>query len=483
MNENTARHPATRLMRRFALWPTVIGVGTALVVALFLLIAVRNVSEMRVLRDETYRIERTLEVQRELDAVLLAQSEADADVRAYLLTAAPPSLASLRADQQVAVARLETLRGLIADNPEQLDRLTRLRAAIDERRARLDLVVRARENGSIEAAVAQGRAADAGAPRDTLRSIISELESHETALLATRRQRASLAYQRAVNGRVGSSLVSAALLIAVVITAALHARSKARREAALVQSEQRAREAAAREQQARGDAERANREKDQFLAVLSHELRTPLNAVLGWTQILQAAGQDEATITRALASIRRNAEAQQRLVEDLLDVSRIIAGKLPFEREPFSLRLAIGAAVESVRPAAHGKELTLDCDLGDTPLAMGDAGRIQQVAWNLLTNAVKFTPSGGHISVRLHDAGASAVIEVIDTGMGLSSDLRPHVFERFRQGDSSTTRAFGGLGLGLAIAKHIVEAHGGTIAAESEGVDRGATFRVQLPYS
>jgi len=293
------------------------------------------------------------------------------------------------------------------------------------------------------------------------------MEREEAQLLAARRQMANGAYARAVNGRIASGLVSAGLLIGIVVTAGLHARSKAIRERALVASEQRAREATLREQDARSEAERANRAKDQFLAVLSHELRTPLNAVLGWTQILQAAEPTEPTIVRALASIRRNAEAQQRLVEDLLDVSRIISGKLPFEHEAFDLRSSIAAAVESVRPSAETKGIALEAQLDATPQAVGDAGRIQQVAANLLSNAIKFTPRGGRVAVTLHDRGDVAIFEVADDGAGLPPDLQPHIFERFRQGDGSTTRKHGGLGLGLAIAKHIVEAHGGAIAAES----------------
>ena len=470
-------------MRRFPLWPALIGTGTVLALVLFLEIVVRNVAEMRVLRDGTFRIERTLEVQRELDAVLIAESQADAQVRAFLISNSPQVLEELRADQRVAASRLDRVAALVADNPVQQQRVDALRAAVKTRRERLDRVIAVREDGTIDDATAAARAADTAAPGDAARSIISDMEEEESLLLARRRDDTELAYQRAVNGRIGSGVVSAALLIGIVVTAGLHARSKARREQALVASEQRALEAAAREVEARGEAERANREKDQFLAVLSHELRTPLNAVLGWTQILQAANPVEPTIVRALASIRRNAEAQQRLVEDLLDVSRIISGKLPFERETFDLRSAVTAAIETVRPSAEGKGIALIASLAQTPPTTGDAGRLQQVAANLLSNAIKFTPRGGRIQVALADAGDGATLEVADNGIGLTAELKPYIFERFRQGDGSMTRSHGGLGLGLAIAKHIVEAHGGTIGVESAGVDQGSMFRVRLPYS
>jgi signal transduction histidine kinase len=469
-------------MRRIPLWPMAIALGTIGVLVLFFLIVIRNVEEMRTIRDEAVQIEHTLEVQRQLDAVNIAESDADAAVRGYLLSVSSVALDALRVAQRSAAERIERLQQLTSDNPRQRDRLGELREAAMLRAALLEKVIDIRRNGTAEAAMQQARIAETNTVRDRVRAILVELENEEGAVLAARRQQANGSYERAVRGRIGSGIVSAALLIAIVAIAGAHARSKARRETALVESERRAREAAAREQEARTEAERANREKDQFLAVLSHELRTPLNAVLGWTQILQAAGPTEATMVRALASIRRNAESQQRLVEDLLDVSRIVSGKLPFEREPFDLRTAVTAAVDSIRPAAEAKGLTLAADLDTVGPATGDPQRIQQVAINLLSNAVKFTPAGGNVCVRLQNEGPNAVLVVEDNGQGIPPELQPHIFERFRQGDGSTTRAYGGLGLGLAIAKHIVDAHGGTIAVSSDGANQGARFRVQLPY-
>lgn len=252
-------------------------------------------------------------------------------------------------------------------------------------------------------------------------------------------------------------------------------------EQALLDSERRYRAAAEREQAARAQAEEANRLKDEFLAMLSHELRTPLNAVLGWTQILQTGALGEATEARALASIRRNAEAQQRLVEDLLDVSRIVTAKFPLDRRPFDIGSAVTAAVDAVRPDTDAKHVILSADVEGPFVVNADPYRVQQVALNLLTNAVKFTPAGGRIDVVLQSAPGGVRLLVRDTGQGIAPDLLPYMFDRFRQGDGSSTRAHGGLGLGLAIAKHIVEAHDGIIAARSDGVDRGATFEVYLP--
>jgi PAS domain S-box-containing protein len=239
-----------------------------------------------------------------------------------------------------------------------------------------------------------------------------------------------------------------------------------------------------REQVARAEAERANRIKDEFLAVLSHELRSPLNPILGWTRLLQTGQMDEARQREALATIERNAKLQTQLIEDLLDISRIMQGKLSLTVAPVSLTFVITAAVETVRLAAEAKQIQILLDL--TPVVTsvsGDAARLQQVVWNLLTNAVKFTPNGGQVTVELRQLDHLAQIRVIDTGKGISPDFLPHVFEYFRQADSTTTRKFGGLGLGLAIVRQLVEAHGGIVWAESEGENRGAIFTVRLPLN
>jgi PAS domain S-box-containing protein len=236
------------------------------------------------------------------------------------------------------------------------------------------------------------------------------------------------------------------------------------------------------EQAARETAEAANRIKDEFLAVLSHELRTPLNPILGWAKLLQTSKFDQQTVQRALQTIERNAKLQTQLIDDLLDVSRILRGKLSLTICPVDLATVIEAAIDTVRLAAEAKNIqihtTLNPRIGSVT---GDAGRLQQVVWNLLSNAVKFTPSEGQIEVHLEQEGAFAQIQVKDTGQGIRPDFLPYVFDYFRQEDSKITRKFGGLGLGLAIVRHIVEAHGGIIQAESPGEGQGATFTVQIP--
>ena len=225
----------------------------------------------------------------------------------------------------------------------------------------------------------------------------------------------------------------------------------------------------------------ANRLKDEFLATLSHELRTPLNAVLGWTRVLRAARVEPPTQERALESIERNARAQARLIEDLLEISRIVTGKLRLQVRDTDLAAIVDAAVEIVQPAAMAKRLRLVVDIGPRPaMTSGDPDRLQQVVWNLLSNAVKFTPDDGTVTVRLaRSDGYRLTVE--DTGTGIEARFLPYVFEAFRQADGSASREHGGLGLGLAIAKQLVEAHGGTIQARSGGKDAGATFEVFLP--
>lgn len=236
------------------------------------------------------------------------------------------------------------------------------------------------------------------------------------------------------------------------------------------------------ERLARAAAEETNRIKDEFLATLSHELRTPLTAVLGWTKLLRERELDEKTSLHALDIIERNAKAQKQLIEEILDVSRIITGKTRLEVNPIPLEPVIEAAIESVRPAADAREIDLDFTrASESALISGDPERLQQVVWNLLSNAVKFTPHGGRINVTLSQADSHAQIEIRDSGEGINPEFLPYVFDRFRQADGSTTRPHGGLGLGLAIVRHLVELHGGTVKAESGGQNQGSAFTVSLP--
>jgi signal transduction histidine kinase/ActR/RegA family two-component response regulator len=262
-----------------------------------------------------------------------------------------------------------------------------------------------------------------------------------------------------------------------------------RGEEALRQSEARLRELLAGEQaarsvelQARRQAEEANRMKDEFLALVSHELRSPLNAMVGYARLLRHGPLDPQKIDKAVEVIERGGRAQTQLIEDLLDTARIISGKLRIEVGPVNLVTVIQAAVQTIYPAADAKGITIQTDLNPrVGQITGDAERLQQVIWNLLSNAVKFTPAGGRVDLRLQRVDPHICITISDTGKGISPDFMPYIFDRFRQADVSSTRRYGGLGLGLSLVKYLVELHGGTIEAFSEGEGKGAQFKVLLP--
>jgi PAS domain S-box-containing protein len=238
----------------------------------------------------------------------------------------------------------------------------------------------------------------------------------------------------------------------------------------------------ASERAARERAESASRAKDEFVAMISHEIRSPLNAILGWSQMLRQGSLDKTATKNALESIERNARAQAQLVSDLLDISRVITGKLRINARPVDIITSIESALEAIRPAADAKQITIAVEREPyATVVTGDADRLQQVFWNLLSNAVKFTPRNGRVEVKISRLDSQLGIVVSDTGAGISPEFLPFIFDRFTQADTTTARRHAGLGLGLAIARHIIELHGGTVAAESEGVGKGASFRITLP--
>jgi len=247
------------------------------------------------------------------------------------------------------------------------------------------------------------------------------------------------------------------------------------------QAEEEREQLIAREHELRSAAEAANRMKDEFLSTLSHELRTPLTSIVGWTGLLRERDFDAGTINRGLETIERSAKAQQRLIEDILDVSRIISGSFRLLTLPLQLGPIVESAIETISPAAQAKNISLQSELDRDVAVSGDSDRLLQVAWNLLSNAIKFTPQRGSVNVRLRRADHNAELSVQDNGQGIDPDLVPYVFERFWQADSTSARKHAGLGLGLAITRHIVELHGGSICATSSGPNRGTTFTVTLP--
>ena len=253
---------------------------------------------------------------------------------------------------------------------------------------------------------------------------------------------------------------------------------------ALHRSEEERRLLLQREQRAREEAQAANRAKDEFLATLSHELRTPLNAILGWSRLLVGGSLNAETARRAIEIIDRNTRLQAQLIEDLLDISRIITGKLRLDLRVVPVHQVVEGALESVRPTADVRHVQLQSDISPgADAVLCDQARMQQVVWNLLTNAIKFTPDGGIVRVAVRREDAAVAIEVSDSGAGIDPEFLPHVFDRFRQQDGASTRAHGGLGLGLSIVRHLVELHGGTVEAKSAGSGLGATFTVRVPLA
>ncbi len=233
---------------------------------------------------------------------------------------------------------------------------------------------------------------------------------------------------------------------------------------------------------ARQAAEEANRAKDAFMATVSHELRTPLSSILGWAHLLKENTLDESTLRRGVESIERNAKIQVQLIEDILDTTRVVSGKLHLDLTRVDFAAVVQAAVDSLQPAAHAKELRLSVDLGPGPTPVhGDADRLQQAVWNLLSNAVKFTPAQGQVRLELRSHANECELTISDTGKGISPDFLPHVFDRFRQQEATATRRYSGLGLGLALVRHLVMAHGGVVTAHSDGEGRGASFSLRLP--
>ncbi|HEX5888829.1 MAG TPA: ATP-binding protein [Pyrinomonadaceae bacterium] len=270
--------------------------------------------------------------------------------------------------------------------------------------------------------------------------------------------------------------------VAQTDAARLHVQELSRYISELQRSEEAREQLLLRAERARAEAEAANRIKDEFLATLSHELRTPLTSLLGWSSVLRESRRDEKVLAQGLDAIDRNARVQAQLIDDLLDVSRIVSGKLNLDVRPLDVCSVTRAAISVVQPAADAKGITLDYwaqpGLG---AISADSARLQQIIWNLLSNAVKFTPQGGRINVRVQRDGPNIKVTVNDTGQGIDPEFLPRVFDRFRQADSSTTRSFGGLGLGLAIVRHLVELHGGTVSADSDGAGKGATFSASFP--
>jgi hypothetical protein len=436
----------------------------------------RGVTQTRGLYEDSAAVVHTHDVREKLRDFLLDTTTAETSIRGFLLSGDPDLLAAYGEVRPKIEPELQHLVRLTADNTAEQNRLTALGTYVRTKLDALDHVVRVNRDEGLEAARALvSRAPGSGRwSMSEIRRIAAEMDADEEGLLDARVVQTSTHYRRVVNNLLLDGVACGCLLLAIGFIVNVHLGDRARTAETLRASESRYRIAASA-------AERANVIKDEFLAILSHELRTPLNAVLGWTQMLRSGSVQGATVHRAVSAIERNARAQQRLVEDLLDVSRIVTGKFELDRQPTQLAQIVSSAVEAQRPSAAERGLDLVVRIEGAPIVNADALRAQQAIGNLLSNAIKFTPSGGRVSVELETRTRSATLVVRDTGIGIGEELLPFIFDRFRQGDSSMTRAHSGLGLGLAIVRHVVEAHGGSIQAESAGAGQGATFTVTWP--
>jgi signal transduction histidine kinase len=403
-------------------------------------------------------------------------TDQEAGARAYSLTGDPAfRVAYARAGPALA---LDALARLVKGNGPQLARVEALREGYRAWRGSVEAALA----GPVEPGALGGPLARQG-DLAGLRALLEGFIGDEEAL---RRARVAAAKQELLVTEVGGGL---ALVVACAALAWV-SRSEIQRVVVVYEEALRHRAAgeasvaaaAARERAAREEAEAALRLREEFLWTLSHELRTPLTAVLGWVTLLRSGPATEERLARGLLVIERNARAETRIVDDLIDQSDLAKGQIQLALEPATLDDAVVAALEACRGAAGNKGVDLVVVRGDEPAGvLGDPPRLQQVAWNLIANGIKFTPRGGHVEVHTGRAGDQAVLRVRDDGQGIGAGFLPHVFAPFRQADGSMTRAHGGLGLGLSIVKHLVELHGGTVAVESPGAGQGATFTVSLP--
>ncbi|MEA2166585.1 MAG: hypothetical protein QOK37_4712 [Thermoanaerobaculia bacterium] len=409
----------------------------------------------------------------EMNETLGALRDAETGQRGYLLTGRDTYLQPYYDGQARVTQHLEQLQVLTAADPLRGPRVRGLRQAVEAKLNELaGTITRYRSDGA-QAALGMVMTNQGNDLMIRIRRLAVELTKQERQTRAIHRAAATASSRRA-SVTIGLTSVIAAFLLLITLSQIARA-TRAEREA-----RERAEAAYAAETQARLASESANRIKDEFIATVSHELRTPLTAILGWSRILVDECQSD-LMREGLRTIQSCASAQAKLIEDLLDVSRIMAGKMRLSMQTIDVAEVTRAGVDSVRPAADAKGVALNLSLDESIRVSADPDRLQQVLWNLVSNAVKFTPRGGRIDVRLQRTDSQAVISVKDSGEGIDADFLPHVFDPFRQADASKARVHKGLGLGLSIVRNLVHAHGGTVRVDSAGKGEGATFSVALP--
>jgi signal transduction histidine kinase/FixJ family two-component response regulator len=459
--------------------------------ALLAILAIGFVSytEMTVLANSSARVQHSYDVLQTLHELNTALSDTETNQRGFLLTQDAAYLEQY--DTAISQIRLSLaeLRRLTGGEPSTGDAIGRLAQLAGAKLDEMQHAIHAIQQGEKHGALEQFSSGTGRQIMEDFRHNTLELEADQRELLDIHRRREYRARLSSEGVLVATVLLS---LMFVGAAALINRRFDERRrmlEKEVVErkrAEERREALLASERAARSEAERATRLKDEFVATMSHELRTPLNAIVGWASILRRDHRPE-SVRQGVEVIERNAKLQARMVEDLLDMSRILSGKLAMELQRTDLSVVIEAAIAAVRHAADAQNVRLHTSVAPTALVNGDPGRLQQVLWNLLTNAIKFTPSNGMVTILArevkHEERCSVEISVSDTGQGIDPKFLPYVFDRFRQADASTTRRHGGLGLGLSIVKSLVELHQGTIEALSDGEGRGSTFIVRLPLA
>ncbi len=445
-----------------------------------------------------------------LDETLAGTIDIETGGRGYVITKNEEFLKPFESGKTAALAKLQDLRDLVRDNPRQDEQLSELDRAVREKVRYTERYIAYRQTLDLERTEAEMHKVEERDLMDSIRSMVAAMKTEELRLLSVREDNLELTLKNnywMIIGGASSGTASLALAVFVTLfeirkrglaeralreaNAGLERRVGERTaelqdaNAALVQNAEERERLLENEKNARHEAEIANRQRDEFMAMISHELRTPLNSILGWAQILKTGDVDSRTQAKAIDTIINGAENQSRLIRDLLDVARIISGKLTLELVSVNPSELVRNAVETIKPAASQKGIEVAAVIGDSAREtriQGDPNRLQQILANLLTNAVKFTPNGGRIGVSMATVDDRLVIEVEDSGIGISPEFLPFAFERFRQ-DRIGTGQTGGLGLGLAIVRYLTEMHGGTVKVESEGENKGAKFTLQFPLA
>ncbi len=477
--------------------PPLLRAGFVAVLAVFITVTLLAFGALQRAETSNESLVRTEQVLVNIEAVVARSVEAETGTRGFLLTGDTQFLAPFDEAERALPRQLDFLAALTADNPNQQQRLELLRTQVA---SQIQLLRQQRMDYEHDRPLRPQRAIEERIMMDRVRSTLSDMRREELRLRDTRLAEDARAMRRTRGLGIAVVALMGALLVWVYVLLERDERRRAASAKALRQAndslERRVNERTAawatanaelsavvgREQEARAELETASRLKDEFLMTISHELRTPLNTIHGWVRMLQTGAVPQAQHARALDIIERNTRAQTRIVGDLLDVSRIITGKLQLHVDRVDLAAIVHAGIESIRPAAGAKDIDLEACVEPGPFTVvGDADRLQQVVWNFLSNALKFTAAGGRVCVTLDRLEGSVRLAVADSGIGIAPEFLPYVFDRFRQGDTGTTRAHGGLGLGLAIARSLVELHGGTVEVDSPGLNQGTTFRVLLP--